>query len=185
MNSVNYLGSYFGNYPFLGGLVFFGVSVVAVLISPFSSVPLVPSAIMAWGSLTTFFLMLPAWIIGGLLAYYVGSLSREKIIRHFISFEKVDYYKKRISPRSQFWLVLLFRLAIPSEVASYTLGIIRYDFWKYFLITILTELPFALFVIYSGSILVKGEILIFAAIAGVAVIVFYILYHEFNKKLKE
>lgn len=185
VNSVNYLGSYFGNHPFLGGLIFFGISIVAVLVSPFSSVPLVPSAIMAWGSLVTFFLMLPAWIIGGLLAYYAGSLSREKIIRHYISFVKIDYYKNRISPHSQFWLVLLFRLAIPSEVAGYTLGIVRYDFWKYFLITIITELPLALVVVYSGTILIKGKILLFAVVAGVAIIVFYVLYWEFNKKLKE
>lgn len=184
INSVNYLGGYFRDHVVLGGLIFFGISMVSVLISPFSSIPLVPSAIMAWGSLATFFLMFPAWIIGGILAYYVGLLSGKKIIKRFISFEKVEYYRACISTRSQFWLVFLFRLAIPSEVAGYTLGIIHYDFWKYLLITIFTELPFALVVIYSGSILIKGKILIFAAVAGIAAIIFYVLYREFNKKLK-
>jgi uncharacterized membrane protein YdjX (TVP38/TMEM64 family) len=185
VHSVNYLGDYFKGHPFLGGLIFFVISFFAVLLSPFSSVPLVPSAIMAWGSFITFSLILPAWILGGTVAYYLGLLSREKIIRHFISFGKVDYYKIRLSPKSQFWLVFLFRLAIPSEIAGYTLGIIRYDFWKYLLVTLLTELPFAIFVVYSGLILVKGEIFLFGIIALAAAAVFYFTYREFSKRLKK
>lgn len=179
------IGDYFRENRILGGFIFTFVSAAAVLLSPFSSVPLVPSAIMAWGNFLTFWFLYLGWIIGGIVAYFVGSFFRERIIKRFITLEKVEYYKERISANSQFWLVLLFRLAIPSEAASYTLGIIRYHFWKYLIITILTEIVFALFVVYSGAILLSGKILYFGAVllAGGAAV--YFLYRYVQHRLKK
>ncbi len=185
ISSVVSIGDYFRENKVWGGFVFIIISTVAVLISPFSSVPLIPSAIMAWGSELTFLLLLPGWIIGGIFAYFIGSFSREKIIKRFVSFKKVEYYKERISARSQFWLVFLFRLTVPSEIASYTLGIIRYHFWKYFLATILTEIPFALFVVYSGSVLLSGKILYFGAVVLAGAAALYFLYRKVQRKIEK
>lgn len=179
------IGNYFRENAILGGLIFIGVSALAVLFSPFSSVPLVPSAIMAWGNFSTFWLLYLGWIIGGVAAYFIGSFFSEKIIERFIPLEKVDYYKERISANSQFWLVLIFRLAIPSEAASYTLGIIRYHFGKYLIITILTEIVFALFVVYSSAILLSGKILYFAALLLAGGATLYFLYRYVQRRLKK
>ncbi|MFA4817174.1 MAG: VTT domain-containing protein [Parcubacteria group bacterium] len=179
------IGAYFRANAILGGIIFIAVSALAVLLSPFSSVPLVPSAIMAWGNFTAFWLLYLGWIIGGVIAYFVGSFFSEKIIKRFIPLEKVDYYRERISANSQFWLVFLFRLAIPSEAASYTLGIIRYDFWKYFAVTILTEIVFALFVVYSSAILLSGKILYFSAVILAGGAVLYFLYRYVQRRIKK
>ena len=184
IGSVNYLGGYFQNHVFLGGLILFGLSVVSVLISPFSSVPLLPSAILAWGSFLTFSILFPAWVTGGILAYFIGSLTQEKILRHFFSFEKIEYYKKLISPRSQFLLVLIFQAVTPSEISSYTLGIIHYDFKKYLLIIALTDSLYALVIVYAASVLVSGKILLFAGIILIGAIIFYYTYRVFNNKIK-
>jgi uncharacterized membrane protein YdjX (TVP38/TMEM64 family) len=185
MNSVSYLGDYFRNHVFLGGLIFFGISIISVLISPFSSVPLIPSAILAWGSFLTFSLLFPAWVIGGILAYFIGSLSQEKILRHLFSLEKIEYYKQLISPRSQFLLVFIFQAVTPSEISSYTLGIIHYDFKKYFIIIALTDFLYALSIVYAASLLVSGKILIFAIILLVGGSLLYFIYREFNKRLNK
>lgn len=179
------IGVYFRENAILGGIIFVGVSALAVLFSPFSSVPLVPSAIMAWGNFSTFWLLYLGWIIGGMAAYFIGSFFSERIIRRFIPLEKVEYYKERISANSQFWLVLLFRLAIPSEAASYTLGIIRYHFWKYLIITILTEIIFALFVVYSSAILLSGKILYFIAVLIAGGLTLYFLYRYVQRRIKK
>lgn len=179
------IGNYFRLNPVWGGLIFTFVSAAAVLLSPFSSVPLAPSAIMAWGSFLTFWLLYFGWIIGGVIAYFIGSFFSERIIKRFIPLEKVEYYKERISARSRFWLVLLFRLAIPSEAASYTLGIIRYNFWKYLAVTILTEIIFALFVVYSSAILLSGKILYFAAVLLAGGAVLYFLYCFIQRRIKK
>lgn len=182
---ASFLGAYFSQNAAAGSALFVAVSAVSVLLSPFSSVPLVPSAISAWGSLSAFLMLLAGWIIGGIFAYYVGSFSREKIFLRFFSLEKVEYYKARISPRSQFFLVLLFRLAIPSEVAGYTLGVIRYNFPKYLLATIIAELPFAFFVVYSSSVILVGGFSLFAALIVSGVIIFFLLYKYFQQKIKK
>lgn len=179
------IGDYFRANAILGGFIFIAFSALAVLLSPFSSVPLVPSAIMAWGNFSTFWLLYLGWIIGGIAAYFIGSFFSEKVIKRFIPLEKVDYYKERISVNSQFWLVLLFRLAIPSEAASYTLGIIRYHFWKYLLVTILTEIVFALFVVYSGAILLSGKTLYFVAVLIAGGIALYFLYRYVQRRIKK
>lgn len=183
-SSIDFLGEYFKENKALGIIIFFVFSAVSVLLSPFTSVPFVPSAIMAWGNFLTFLILFLGWVTGGVFAYLVGSFSREKIIKKIFSFGKIERYKKRISPQTQFWLVLLFRLAIPSEIAGYTLGIIRYQFKKYLLATFLAELPFAFFVIYSSSVLLSGEILLFAGILLAGTIVFFLLYRAFHKKIK-
>jgi uncharacterized membrane protein YdjX (TVP38/TMEM64 family) len=179
------IGDYFRLNPIWGGILFVAVSALAVLFSPFSSVPLVPSAIMAWGNSGTFWLLYLGWIIGGVFAYLIGSFFRERIIKRFIPLEKVEYYKERISANSQFWLVFLFRLAIPSEAASYTLGIIRYDFWKYLAVTILTEIFFALFVVYSSSVLLSGKILYFIAVLIAGGAALYSLYRYVQRRIKK
>lgn len=185
VNSATSIGDYFRENRVWGGFIFVAISAVSVLLSPFSSVPLAPSAIMAWGNQTTFGLLFLGWIIGGIFAYFIGSFSREKIIKRFVSFKKVEYYKERISARSQFWLVFLFRLTVPSEIASYTLGIIRYHFWKYLLATILTEVPFALFVVYSGSVLLSGKILYFGAVMLAGAAALYFLYRKVQRKIEK
>lgn len=184
LSSVNSLGIYFEEHEVTGGFIFFIISVMAVLISPFSSVPFAPSAVLAWGNWPTLALLLPAWLVGGIFAYLLGSYSREKVIRYFISFEKVEYYKKSISSRTQFWLVFLFRLAVPSEVAGYTLGIVRYEFKKYLLATFLAELPVALLVVYSSSVLLQGKVMAFGAVIIAAAAILYLAYFLFQKKIK-
>jgi uncharacterized membrane protein YdjX (TVP38/TMEM64 family) len=185
LGSIDTIGAYLEAHRILGIFIFFGISVLAVLVSPLSSVPIVPSATLAWGGLITLGLLVPAWMVGAVFAYYIGAYSREKIIRRFVSFEKVEYYKKRISPRTQFWLVLLFRIAVPSELAGYTLGIVRYDFKKYLLATFLVELPVALVVIYSSSFLLSGRLLIFSEIIIGAILVFYIAYLILKKQIEK
>ncbi|MBU1159949.1 VTT domain-containing protein, partial [Patescibacteria group bacterium] len=170
------IGDYLQKNKTLGAIVFVGISALSVLISPFSSVPLVPSAIMAWGNFLTFGLLIAGWMIGAIFAYLIGSFSRKKIIARFVSLEKVEYYKQKISARSQFFLVLLFRLAIPSEVAGYTLGIVQYNFSKYVIATFLAELPYAFFVVYLSAVLVSGRISLFIGVVILGIILFFLPY---------
>jgi uncharacterized membrane protein YdjX (TVP38/TMEM64 family) len=185
IKSVDLLAGYFLAHKIAGAIIFFAISAVAVLISPFSSVPLIPSAVLAWGKTPTLALLLCGWMAGGIVAYYLGSYSRERIMKNFVSLERVEYYKNRISGRTQFWLVVLFRLAIPSEVAGYTLGIVRYEFKKYLLATFVVELAVALASVYSSSILLSGRITLFLGILLVVVIVLYLSYFTFQKKIKK
>lgn len=176
---------FFQEHESLGIFIFLSVSVVSVVISPFSSLPLIPSVIMVWGNLVTFTILVAGWFFGAWLGYLLGGWAGRKVLRHWWDFEKVEYYKEKISPRAQFWLVFLFRLAIPSEITGITLGIIRYQLGKYLLITFLTELPFAFAAVYLGRTLAKGDFLAFAAMIILVTALIALASYFFHKKINE
>ena len=62
-----------GRNKFIGALVFTAISSISVLVSPFSSAPLVPLANVSFGNFSTILLLLIGWIIGDNAAYYIGS----------------------------------------------------------------------------------------------------------------
>ncbi|MBU4455480.1 VTT domain-containing protein, partial [Patescibacteria group bacterium] len=163
-DSVGFLGKYIEQNRILGILIFMGLAAVSALFSPFSSVPLIPAGIMIWGGNIVFFLLTSGWLLGDLIAYSIGRFARRAVISRFVPQEKLDYYKEIISKKARFWFVLLFRFALPSEITGYALGIMRYHFGKYLLVTVLVEIPFAFLTVYSGEAFVKGNLLLFTSL---------------------
>lgn len=183
---LRYIGpisSFLMAHDVLGIVLFILISVLLVLISPFSNWPLVPPAVAVWGSFMTFLMLLAGWFLGSLLAYTLGRYFGEKFFRRHYSFKKIDYYKKKISLGTQFGLVVLFRFAIPSEIASYTLGIIGYEVKRYLLATLLVEIPFAFAAIYLSYTLVTGNFYVYVIIVLAIVALIALASYEFNKKL--
>ncbi|MBU4216308.1 VTT domain-containing protein [Candidatus Parcubacteria bacterium] len=169
-SSVDQLAFFIKEHIFVGILAFVLISILAVVFSPLSSLPLVPSAIIAWGDFWTFVFLLSGWFIGSLVGYFLGYFTREGVLEKFFSLKKIEYYKSQISQDAQFLLVLIFRLAIPSEITAYTLGIVRYDLKKFMIIAVLSELPFALLVVYSGRAVYDGNIFLFIGIITFALV---------------
>jgi uncharacterized membrane protein YdjX (TVP38/TMEM64 family) len=76
-------------------------------------------------------------------------------------------------------LVLLFQLAMPSEIPGYVLGLVKYGFLRYCLSLALAELPYAVLTVYLGAsflerrggvVLGIGVILMSLSIAAFAVL---------------
>ena len=101
------------------------------------------------------------------------------------SHEALDRFENRISSRAPFGLVLLFQLAMPSEVPGYVLGIARYQFLKYILILGMVELPFAIGTVYLGaSFLQQRSFLLFTiGAAGIALTTWAI--YTLQKRMSE
>ncbi len=183
---LKYIGpisGYLMAHSVLGIIIFILISVLLVLISPFSNWPLVPPAVAVWGNFLTFLMLLAGWFLGSLLAYTLGKYFGEKFFRRHYNFKKIDYYKKKISPGTQFGLVVLFRFAIPSEIASYTLGVIGYEIKKYLLATLLVEIPFAFAAIYLSYTLATGNFYVYIIVILAIIALIALASYEMNKKL--
>ncbi|PIR69719.1 MAG: hypothetical protein COU47_01380 [Candidatus Niyogibacteria bacterium CG10_big_fil_rev_8_21_14_0_10_46_36] len=163
----NFIETYIHESPILAVLVFVMLAVVAVVVSPFSSAPLVPLVIPAWGESLTIVLLVSGWLIGGIIIYFIGSALREPFLSHTGTTEKIEYYKSHISGRAQFGLVVLFRFAIPSEIAGYVLGIVRYHFGKYVIATITYEIFSATTLVYLSDAFLAGNPFYFIVMLGV------------------
>jgi len=176
---------YLGVHKYLGVLIFVAISALSAIISPLSSIPLTPFAIVAWGYELTLFFLLLGWIIGGATGWIIGYYAGERVVRRHYSFKKIEYYKNKLSTETQFWLVLIFRFAIPSEITGFTLGILKYSFGKYLLATFITEFPFALLAVYSSEALVGGQVFVFTGLIALALIFIGIMSLYFKKRIKK
>lgn len=182
---INYFASFIGGNVVAGVFIFIGVSTFSVVLSPLSSLPLIPSAIIAWGRFFTFIFIMIGWLVGSLIGYFVGYFAREKLLGRYFPMEKIDYYKNKISPDAQFLLVLIFRLAIPSEITTYTLGIIKYDFKKFALATLISEIPFALLAVFFGEAIYEGNVFALIGIMTFVLIITSFFGLQLNKRFKK
>ncbi|MEK7657583.1 MAG: VTT domain-containing protein [Patescibacteria group bacterium] len=172
---------YIEEHPLWGMAIFISLAAVSAMFSPFSSVPLVPAAIMVWGIALTSVFLLIGWLIGYVITYFIGYYAGYPVAKQFLPFDKIDYYKSRISKKSEFWFILLFRMAMPAEIPGYVLGIIRYDFWKYFFASLATELPFVIIVVYASEAFITRDILLFSGLALLGFMILAIMFYAFHK----
>jgi uncharacterized membrane protein YdjX (TVP38/TMEM64 family) len=71
--------------------------------------------------------------------------------------------------------VALLKLALPSEMPSFALGIIRYPFAKFVPVLLASELPFALWAVYLSAALIEDRratflLVLLAGFAAIAVV---------------
>lgn len=168
----------------LGISIFVGLAGLSAMLSPFSSLPLVPAAVVIWTPGVTFVFLLLGWVLGGGLSYLIGRFAFLPIFKNIIPFAKIEAYRSKIPENSKFLLVFLFRLAMPAEIPGYLLGIIGYHFPKYILATMLAELPFALIAVYASESFVSRKPLLFTGLIFLQVLILALAFFWFSKKLK-
>jgi len=184
LSAVDTVSYYIENNEILGGLAFIGLAALSAMLSPFSSAPLVPVAVVVWDNTITTILLLVGWVIGGACTYFVGRYAGNPIFKkYFAPKEKIQQYKKRITKKSAFALVLLFRLAMPAEIPGYVLGAIRYNFLKYMIATFLAELPFAILTVYASDALLERDLVLFVVVGSIGLLILIISFYYFHKKL--
>lgn len=176
---------YIRSQQVLGIIFFVLLAAVSAFLSPFSSIPLVPFAVLFWGEATTVILLTIGWLLGGIIAYAVGRYAGYPILLRLVPLEKIKKYEEHIPSELAFQVLLLFRLVMPSEITSYILGIIRYKFWHYFIITLISELIFAVLAVYtSGAILEQKPLLIVSWLVAI-IVIFLSAYYLLKKKSRK
>jgi len=158
-------------HPIAGAVVFFLFAAISAMFAFASSAILVPPANLVWGQIATFLLLWGGWIAGATIAYGIGRLARPLLFR--LGYQETwERYRKFVSTRMKFWAVLLFCLAVPSEVPGYLLGGMHYPFWKFLAAIATAESVFALGIVIAGeSLLAADHATLFVALGVLIVIV--------------
>lgn len=149
----------------VGLALFVVLSVVSAIAFFFSTAVVVPVAIYAWGKTATILLLWGSWLIGAAVSYWIGLRPGRRLARWLVSERRVAEYEDRVSANATFLHVLLFQIAVPSEIPGYVLGALRYDFRRYLGARAIAELPFAIGVVYLGDTFVQRQLLPLIAIA--------------------
>ena len=170
-------------HPVWGAVLFLLLSAFSAMLAFFSSAVLVPVAIQAWGKLACTFLLWLGWILGGVCAYGIARFWGRPVVRRLASARGLARYEERISRNTPLGLVLLFQLAVPSEIPGYVLGLARYGLRKYLMVLALAELPYAVGTAYLGESLMKQRTVLLLGLGALAILVSAWALHVLRRRL--
>ncbi len=145
------------DHSYRGMLLFTLLSALSAMVAFFSSAVLVPIGVYAWGAATTCLLLWLGWLLGGAVAYMAGRYLGRWLMVWLIHEDRMHRYEKRVSANAPFTAILLFQMALPSEVPGYVVGVLRYPFLRYLAALALAELPFAAGAVFLGRSFIHGD----------------------------
>lgn len=155
--------------PSLGALLFVAFAAISAMLAFVSIAVIVPAAVLAWGELFSMLLLWIGWILGGCASYSVGRFLGQHVVRWLTPHQVLHRLARRVQRDAPFGVVLLFQLALPSEIPGYVLGLAQYRFLKYLLALGIAELPYAAATIYLGASFIEGRALVILA-AGISLV---------------
>jgi len=155
-------------YPVAGVSAFVAYAAASAMLAFVSSALVVPVGVYVWGKAISLLLLLLGWVLGGMCTYTLGRFFGRPLVEAIATTATFQRYVRRFPHGPPFGLVVLFQLALPSEVPGYVLGLTRYDPRKFVAAVMLAELPYAAGAIYLGESFVERNI---GALAGVGVAV--------------
>lgn len=156
--------------PVTGALVFLLFSSVSAMLAFTSSAVLVPAANLVWGKLITFLLLWGGWVVGAIAAFGIGNRARPLLI--YLGYkDTLDEYQQFVSKRMRFWAVLLFCIAVPSEVPGYLFGGARYPFLKFVCAIAIAESIYAFGLVVASESLVAAKPLPLVVTAGIMIVI--------------
>ena len=165
----------------LAAVVFFVLlAAFSAMISPFSSVAIIPFAVALWGVWTTSALLILGWFIGDMIAYAVGRYAAHPLIAQFMKEETLTRYEHNLSDSMTLFRAFLLRLALPAEV-GYAFGLIKYHFGAYMIVTVLAEVPFAFLTVRAADALVTLDVRMFAVWTALLVVLVGAAYVFFTR----
>ncbi|HEY8379268.1 MAG TPA: VTT domain-containing protein [Nannocystis sp.] len=167
--------------PIAGPALFVLIAALSGMLAFLSSAVIVPVAVYAWGPTRCALLLWLGWTLGGAFTYAAGRFLGRPLVGLLVPKELIARYERRIGRDTPFVLVMLFQLAMPSEVPGYILGVARYSFFRYLIVVILGELPFAFGTVWLGESFIRREVvpvLLIGAAAAAFSVTAYVLLHR-------
>jgi uncharacterized membrane protein YdjX (TVP38/TMEM64 family) len=170
-------------HPVAGPVAFVVFSAASAMLAFVSSALLVPAALVAWGRLETFALLWVGWTVGGAVSYALARYLGRPAVARLAGGTPLARWEKRLSQNAPWRLVVLFQLAVPSEVPGYVLGLLRYPFWRYIAVVVLGELPYALGTVYLGESFLARRPLTLIGLGLLAIAASVLAYRALHARL--
>lgn len=147
-----------GDHPVAAALLVILFAAASAMLVFVSTAVVAPFLVYAWGPAGALLLLWGGWFLGGAFAYAIGRYLGRPVVHRLAAPKVLEHYEQWVSARMPFGLVLLFQLALPSELPGYLLGLVRYSFRSYCLALALAELPYAVATVLLGAGLVERRL---------------------------
>jgi uncharacterized membrane protein YdjX (TVP38/TMEM64 family) len=158
LNLLGAVQSLAADHPVAAALLALLFAAASAMLVFFSTTAIAPFLVYTWGPTTAFLLLWCGWLLGGICSYAIGRFLGRPVVQRLASPRLLASYEQWISTRMAFGLVVLFQLALPSEVPGYLLGLVRYAFPRYLLALSLAELPYAVATVLLGAGVVERRL---------------------------
>lgn len=171
------------NNPLFGAALFVVLSALAAMLAFFSSAVLVPAAVYAWGPFGCAALLWAGWMLGGLASYGLAYRFGTAVLRWLAPGKAIEQYQERLRKKASFGFILLFQMALPSELPGLVLGLCRFPLPRYLLALAIAELPYAIGTTLLGASFVERRFGLLISLGALAIISALILGRVFRRRL--
>jgi uncharacterized membrane protein YdjX (TVP38/TMEM64 family) len=171
------------SHPLMGAVLFVVLSALAAMLAFFSSAVLVPPAVYAWGPVACAALLWAGWMLGGLASYGLAYHFGRPVLRWLAPGKAISQYQQRIREQASFGFILLFQLALPSEIPGLVLGLAHFPIERYLLALAIAELPYAIGTTMLGASFVSRRVGLLLSLGALAVITAIVLGRALRRRL--
>lgn len=172
-----------GGHPVAGPLLFVVLSALSAMLAFFSSAILVPAAVYAWGTVATAALLWAGWMLGGLASYALAWRYGRAVLRWLAPGRSLARYQRRVRRGTSFGYLLLFQLALPSEIPGLVLGLAHYPLERYLAALAIAELPYAVGTMLLGASFVSRRVGLLISLGAAAAVAALLLGRAFRRRL--
>lgn len=159
----------------LGMFVYVLFKVVAIVIAPVSTLPLIVVAANLWGVFLAATLSVIGWSIGCYIAFVLSREYGVDLVKKFVSLKQINKFEKKIPEENLFWIVVLIRMITPPDVVSYAIGLFsKIKTRTYVIATIIGLIPFAFVWAYLGTVPAIYQVIGILSVGIILLIVFII-----------
>ena len=170
-------------HPVAGAGLFILLAVLSAMLAFVSSALLVPAAVYVFGTTVTAILLWIGWIIGGVCAYAIGRYLGQPVVARLMSRNTLERYQHHLSKRAPFGLVLLFQLAVPSEIPGYVLGLANYPLPRFLLALGVAELPYVLGTVFLGAGFLQRRVTLLVSVGAASILLSVLAWRALQRRL--
>lgn len=169
-SAIDFVAPFIERHAVGGAIVFVLLSALSAMVVFFSTAAITPIAVDAFGPIVALLLLWSGWILGGMIAYTIGRFLGRRVAFWLIEPRRLLAYTRRAKRISTFGHVLLFQVAVPSEIPGYVLGLAGCRFRTYLAAIVIGELPYAIGAIFLGESFLDRDYVVLLAVglSGVA-----------------
>jgi len=162
-------------------LIYVAVTILATVIAPVSTLPLIPLATSMWGWFVAGLLSIFGWVLGAQIAFFLARKYGKKLVIKIISLQKLEKMEHQFGTDNIFWTIVLLRMTVPVDILSYALGLFSTVSARiYFFATLLGVIPFAFIFAYAGSLSLGNQLMVLVEVS-LFIFVVYLFKKYLNK----
>lgn len=174
---ISYLSAVAETHTAESGVAFVLMLFVATVFAPITVMPAIPMLAPVFGPFQTGLMSIVGWTLGAMVAFLISRYFGRPILVRFVDLQKLDEMAARIPENTRFLTLILMRMAIPVDLLSYALGLIKtIRFWPYTIATVIGVSWFSFAFAYLGDAFFESNWFVLGVVGALSVVLFILCW---------